>query len=240
MFNIFTTLQMSTTKSLLQRIKEDVRYKEGINACMNCGACTAICPAAEFFEYDPRVLLNIVQSQDEGKLEALLKSDFIWYCGQCMSCKTRCPRNNCPGLIINVLRKVSQETGYFTHSTKGRQQLAIKRNTGDSILKYGYCVHPDILNPEKHPEQGPVWKWIYDHREDLYERMNANLHKHGAGTMRNIDPEVMDELNEIFKVTGGIDFFDCIEEYSLEKAREMGLAEPDGNMDRYIEKIENE
>ena len=27
---------------------EDVRMREGLHACMNCGVCTGVCPAAEF------------------------------------------------------------------------------------------------------------------------------------------------------------------------------------------------
>ena len=101
---------------LSERLKQDIRYDESLNACMNCGICTSVCPAAEFSDYDPRILLNIVQTGDDAELEKLLKSDFIWLCGQCMSCKTRCPRNNVPGLMINVLRRYSQELGYFTES----------------------------------------------------------------------------------------------------------------------------
>ena len=34
-------------------LMEDVRFREGLNACMNCGVCTGVCPAAEFYNYDP-------------------------------------------------------------------------------------------------------------------------------------------------------------------------------------------
>jgi heterodisulfide reductase subunit C len=219
---------------ILEKITNDVRYKEGLKSCMNCGVCTAICPAAEFYDYDPRLLLTIVQSKDENKIEELLKSDFIWYCGQCMSCKTRCPRGNCPGLIINVLRKVSQESGYFTESRMGRQQYAIMRTIGKNILKYGYCVHPEALTPEMHPEQGPVWEWIFNNRKELYERLFANLDKDGPGTLRRISDETMDEIHSIFEVTGGKRFFKLIEEYSKKKVKEMGFEQDEKNMNRYF------
>ena len=106
---------MAKLSELLMR---DVRFREGLTACMNCGVCTAICPAAEFYKYDPRQICTIVQSKDEDKIEELLRSETIWYCGQCMSCKTRCPRGNAPGLVINALRGLSQELGYFTDSEK--------------------------------------------------------------------------------------------------------------------------
>jgi len=149
-------------QDIFEKLENDVRFEEGVHSCMNCGVCTAICPAAEFFDYSPRQLINIVANKDKDKLIEILKSDVIWYCGQCMSCKTMCPRSNIPGIIISVLRKISQELGYFTESRLGRQQLLLKRTIGHTILKFGYCIHPTIVKPELHPEQGPVWEWVYE------------------------------------------------------------------------------
>lgn len=39
-------------------LMEDVRMQEGLTACMNCGICTGVCPAAEFYCYDPRQIVN--------------------------------------------------------------------------------------------------------------------------------------------------------------------------------------
>ena len=67
---------------LYDLLMKDYRLKEGLNACINCGTCTAICPAAEFYRYDPRRIVDIVQSKDDEEIEKLLKSDTIWYCGE--------------------------------------------------------------------------------------------------------------------------------------------------------------
>ena len=141
---------------LYNELQKDFRLEEGLKACMNCGICTAICPAAEFYNYDPRTICDTVQSHDDDKIEELLKSETIWYCGQCMSCKTRCPRGNVPAMIISVLRRFSQELGYFTGSEKGRQQFAVKRTVGDNIINTGYCVHVDHVSPKLHPRQAPA------------------------------------------------------------------------------------
>ena len=143
-------------------LMEDVRMREGLKACMNCGVCTAICPAAEFYDYDPRQIAETVQSRDNDRIEELLKSETIWYCGQCMSCRPRCPRGNTPGYIIQSLRYLSQKLGFFTNSEKGRQQLALKRTIGENIMRAGYCLVPREIDPDLHPEQGTVWRWIYD------------------------------------------------------------------------------
>ena len=68
--------------NLIEHLKEDVRFGESLKACMNCGVCTAICPAAEFYDYDPRRICDLVQRGDEEEIERVLRSDTIWYCGQ--------------------------------------------------------------------------------------------------------------------------------------------------------------
>ena len=196
--------------NLIDIIKSDVRYEDSLKACMNCGICTAICPAAEFYDYDPRRICDTVQRGDEEQIEKLLRSDTLWYCGQCMSCKPRCPRGNIPGAVINILRKVSQDMGYYKESHMGRQQVELMGGIGNNILEIGYCVHPDKVLPEKHPEQGPVWEWYVKNIKTVSPKFGANYHGEGAGALRTITPETMEELRNIFRVTGGMDFHDTI------------------------------
>lgn len=222
---------------LYQELAKDVRFAEGLKSCMNCGVCTAICPAAEFYDYDPRIIAGIVQSKDEKRIEELLKSETIWYCGECMSCKTRCPRGNTPGLIIMALRTLSQDLGYFTESEKGRQQLAIKRAVGENIVKSGYCILPENLVPELHPELGPVGEWIFENKEKVYERVGANYNGDGEGALRKIPQESLDEIFRIFEITGGFDRFEKIEKFSKVKAESMGYPEGKDDYSDYVNHI---
>jgi len=198
-------------EKITEILTQDIRFKEALSSCMNCGVCTAICPAAEFYKYDPRIICNIVQNKKFDEIEQLLKSDTIWYCGQCMSCKTRCPRGNVPALLIVVLRRISQECGYFTQSEKGRQQYAIEQVVGQSIINTGYCVHPDIVTYENHPEQGPVWKWYLENIEDVSNKLGAKYKKETAGALRKIKQKNIKEIQKIFEVTGGTTFYKKIE-----------------------------
>lgn len=209
-------------------LMEDVRLREGLHACMNCGVCTGVCPAAEFYDYDPRQIVSIVQTRDDRAIGELLRSDVIWYCGQCMSCRPRCPRGNTPGYVIQALRTLSQKTGLFVESEKGRQQLALKRTIGENILRTGYCITPRIVKPELHPEQGTVWRWIIENDREIYGRFTPVYRKEGAGALRRMDEKSMEELHRIFEVTGGREFFDTIERHSERKAREMGYDGADG------------
>jgi heterodisulfide reductase subunit C len=119
----------------------------------------------------------------------------------------------------------------------GRQQYAIKKTVGENILKYGYCIHPTSVVPELHPEQGPVWEWIYRNMPDVYERLGANLDKEGAGTLRKIPSEVLEELKAIFDISGGTELFDKIEDFSRQKAVEMGFADSKEGMEGYFNHV---
>jgi heterodisulfide reductase subunit C len=208
---------MPEIRNYHEMLMKDIRFEEGLKACMNCGVCTAICPAAEFYNYDPRQVVDTVQSGDNDEIEKLLKSETIWYCGECMSCKTRCPRGNAPGLVIMALRGLSQDLGFFVESEKGRQQLAMKRIVGQWILDRGYCLYLEGVGTSMHPEQGPVWDWIQANWKDLFKRLGANYQGEGPGILRKI--------------------LEKIEEASREKAMEMNLTLGEGIDNEYFRHI---
>jgi len=216
-------------KTLYEQLAQDVRFQEGMKACINCGTCTAVCPAAEFYDYDPRCIVDAVQSKSEAEIERLLRDDDIWFCGECMSCVTRCPRKNAPGLVIMALRSLSQDLGYFVDSEKGRQQICLKRAIGEWILNTGYCLYPRYISYENHPESGPNWKWSNANLDAVHSRLGGNLDGEGTGVLRKIPQEDLDEIRRIFEITGGMERYDKIERYSAQKAEEMGLS-----MDEYM------
>jgi len=224
---------------LIELLHKDIRVIEGLKACINCGTCTAICPAAAVSDYDPRIVVDTVQHGNEKELEDLLKSDTIWYCGECLSCKTRCPRENVPGYIIQALRALSIETGFFIESKQGQKQLAIKRTVGDHILQYGYCVYIDEVNTEMYPEQGPVWDWLKQNKEQVLERLGASYKKNQSGALRQTSKESLDDLKRIFDETGATERFDKIEEFSRLNAIKINVAFSKGN-DDYFKKMYEE
>lgn len=208
---------------LYDELKADYRFREGLKTCINCGTCTAICPAAEFYKYDPRKILDTVQRQDEGEIEALLKSETIWYCGECMSCVTRCPRGNGAGLVIMALRNLSAKKGWFTCSEKGRQLWPLTKTLTDNILNTGYCIHPSAIDPADYPEAGPIMEWVLHNKEEVYGRLGANYGGKGPGILRRIPQEDLDELRAIFDETGGSERIASVERASREKAAELGM-----------------
>ncbi|MBK8881608.1 MAG: 4Fe-4S dicluster domain-containing protein [Bacteroidales bacterium] len=224
---------------LYKELGKDVRFIEGLKACFNCGVCTAVCPAAEVTDYDPRIIVATVQQKNDYEIEELLKSDSIWRCGECLSCKTRCPRGNVPGYIIQALRALSIETGLFTESEQGRKQLAVKRTVGDHILKYGYCVYIDEVDNDMYPEQGPVWKWLRENRESMLERLGTSYKTDKSGTLRKVSQESLDDLKKIFDETGGTKRLEKIEKDSCSKAKELKIDFSEGK-DEYFKYLYNE
>ncbi len=209
---------------LFDELSEDYRLKEGLKTCINCGTCTAICPAAEFYKYDPRKIVDTVQRKDDDEIEALLKSETIWYCGECMSCVTRCPRSNGPGLVIMALRNLSIKKGWFTASEKGRQVYPLTKALTGNMLNYGYCIYPKTFVWEDHPESGPVWKWHCEHLEDSMKRNGGNYQGEGPGILRKIPQQALDELKAIFDVSGGTERIEAVNKFSEKKAEEMGMS----------------
>ena len=208
---------------LYDRLAQDYRIKEGLKACISCGTCTAICPAAEFYRYNPKKIVTIVQSREDDAILELLKSDTIWYCGECMSCVTRCPRKNAAGLIIMALRNLSIELGFFIESEKGRQQFLLTKDLCSNILDYGYCVYPRRFDYEGHPEAGKVWEWEEKHLDDVFERLGGNLDGKGPGAMRRIPQDDLDQLKAIFDNTGATARMETVRKAGERKAKELGM-----------------
>ncbi len=206
------TLDKPQSVSLYSRLKEDIRYREGLKACINCGTCTAICPAAGVSEYDPRQIVEMVQRHDEEVLATLLRGDEIWRCGECLSCKTRCPRGNTPGYIIQALRALSIESGMFAASEEGRRQIIVRKTVGEHMLRYGYCIYIDEVTTDYYPEQGPVWDWYRNNRRKILRDLGASYEESGAGTLRKIPEQSLRELRAIFEATGALERFRKIED----------------------------
>jgi heterodisulfide reductase subunit C len=223
----------------LAELRKDIRFTEGLNACINCGICTAICPAALVRDYDPRMIVDIVQRGNNGEIETLLKSDTIWYCGECLSCKTRCPRGNTPCYIVQSLRALSIEVGLFIESEQGQKQLALKRTVGDHILQYGYCVYIDEIDTDMYPEQGPIWDWYKENRVEILKRLGASYQKLQNGTLRQTSSDSLTDLKRIFDETGATDRFKKIELYSRLNAFKNHIDFRDGH-DDYFQKMYNE
>ena len=72
-----------------------------VNACFNCGNCTAVCPLAQESSGFPRRVIRMAQV---GLREELLASEEIWSCYACGECTQTCPREADPAQFMAAAR----------------------------------------------------------------------------------------------------------------------------------------
>jgi len=73
-----------------------------INACYNCGNCTAICPLSEGENSFPRKMLRYSVLGVDSKINTSLEPWLCYYCGECSE---TCPREANPGELMMSLRR---------------------------------------------------------------------------------------------------------------------------------------
>jgi Fe-S oxidoreductase len=77
--------------------------------CIQCGTCSASCPAGELMDYPPRQLWELVRL---GLREQVMNSRTFWLCTQCYACTVRCPRGIQIGETMRNLREWAVAQGY--------------------------------------------------------------------------------------------------------------------------------
>jgi ferredoxin len=73
-----------------------------IEACFNCGNCTAVCPLSSGEESFPRRMIRYAQI---GTKDRLLGSKELWMCYYCGECSATCPRQANPGEFMAAARR---------------------------------------------------------------------------------------------------------------------------------------
>ncbi len=88
------------------KLLEDIRkFGPGgtldVNACFNCGNCTAGCPLAQESSGFARRVIRMAQV---GMREELLADEEIWSCYACGECTQTCPRQADPAQFMAAAR----------------------------------------------------------------------------------------------------------------------------------------
>ncbi|MEM4102845.1 MAG: 4Fe-4S dicluster domain-containing protein [Conexivisphaerales archaeon] len=83
---------------------DDVKALGAINidACFNCGTCTAVCPLSSGSSSFPRRMITYAQI---GVKEKILESPDLWLCNYCGECTKSCPRQADPAETMMALRR---------------------------------------------------------------------------------------------------------------------------------------
>jgi heterodisulfide reductase subunit C len=59
-----------------------------ISDCLQCGTCSGTCPAVEFMDHTPRLIIGMIGA---GLKDEVLESNTFWSCASCYHCSVRCP-----------------------------------------------------------------------------------------------------------------------------------------------------
>jgi heterodisulfide reductase subunit C len=88
--------------NLLKEIKKYSTKDFNVEACFNCGNCTAICPRSDEEFSFPRSLIRYAQV---GLKDKILGSELMWLCAYCNDCSDTCPRDANPGEFVMATRR---------------------------------------------------------------------------------------------------------------------------------------
>jgi ferredoxin len=207
--------------------------RHALKSCLYCGVCTSQCPAAQYFEeYNPRTIVDVALARDEQRLIELLKSDVLWYCGQCGSCKTKCPRENNVMGLVSSLRLLSQLKGYHLASVRGRQQYAARHLWGANLWNRAFSLYFRNAKAASHPDFGPRYAHYWREVVEQMRRVGATPDARGDLGGKKVEPETLAQLRRCVQWGGTLVLWQQLEEHAAAQAAALGRT-----IDEYYEKV---
>lgn len=98
-----------------------------VAACVQCGRCTASCPAALPAPLRAREVVRAVQ---DGDLSVVTDREDIWHCTTCFSCQDRCPKGVLITQAILWLRAEAVHRGLYPAAhTAALEEISASGNT---------------------------------------------------------------------------------------------------------------
>jgi heterodisulfide reductase subunit C len=103
---------------------------EKMLSCIQCGTCTASCPAGPAMDLTPRRMWRMVQLGLTGEV---LHSKTMWLCSLCYQCQVRCPRGIPLTDTITRLKELALERG----TVRWRESTAFYHAFSEVVRRYG-------------------------------------------------------------------------------------------------------
>lgn len=131
-----------------------------------------------------------------GETGMLLSSGAIWKCGQCYSCRMRCPRDNSAGMGILALRERSVREGIAPGYI-----LRIASIIKSNLYERGETFLPSMIMDSLLAEFGP--RTLMRCSGNRARRIRIGYHI-GDARQEPIPGASMDEIRMIMRLTGYI------------------------------------
>lgn len=131
---------MKSDKNYLNKIHDEIVtvVEPNIYYCYQCGRCTAGCPLADVYEYQPNEVIRLIQL---NKIDSILNANSVYLCLSCEICSSRCPQEVKIASIMNYLRISSWQYRRF--------RLPLIRNFYNLFLKivgiFGRSFEPLLI-----------------------------------------------------------------------------------------------
>lgn len=183
--------------------KRHVSFPDYFHSCINCGNCTAVCPAFRLADFSPRIVVQkVMHSRSEPELLYQMVDQYIWACFQCYACWDVCPAGNNPGGLIAMLKEAAVRQGL----PSTQQTLQPYSRILYKIMTTGTQITPDM-----HSSKGLFRDWG-PHKVELAEHLDEYRAAIPVETLAGVsdkswqvDQRTMEELLVIEREAGVID-----------------------------------
>ena len=169
-----------------EKIIRDVKNskEDGVLKCVQCGMCTATCPAARHSDYNPR---DIIERVLDGDVD-ILEDDNIWNCFYCYTCHSVCPVGNSVCEVNQILKQIAIESG------KGYDKLYEYLGFADSYFTAAIGAIPERFFADIDRDV-PGWWQFRQNLDEIREELELD-----PPLMPSED--VIDEVSRILTITG--------------------------------------
>jgi len=125
-----------SSTGLETELLEEVRRT--VNACIQCGTCTASCPNAFAMDCSPRRLWRLILL---GQEEAVFASRTFALCSSCYYCTLRCPR----GLALTEAMATLKQAAAARRIPLYRKSAAFYNSFLESVRRHGRIRETEFM-----------------------------------------------------------------------------------------------
>lgn len=137
---------------------------EFIRQCVQCGACSAVCPGvrAGF----PLLCRNLIRHLLDGQLEEIIEDSSSWGCQACNRCTEVCPQGVRPQEVVFAFRRYQANQLAFSTSSVTSQM---------NLYETGHAVYTDPKEARRKvglPEETPTSAFDAQAKQEIQTLIN--------------------------------------------------------------------